>query len=222
MPSFLGHPRATRILVPAPVYATWNPAGTSASIAISNGNLTAEVIGSSSSNAYAVSASSGHDFDNGKRYIEIQIDALGGSPASISIGFADSDQTFSGEELGALTFGYAWRADGFKVNGGSATDLGDPAAVGDILMLAIHAFNDGPTAKSDIWFGLNGIWLGTSNPVGGVNPAFSGAVASVAADWGIFATMKTAGDRLRANFGASVFAYTVPVGFSPGWGQGIN
>lgn len=221
MPSFLGHPRATRILVPAPIYATWSPAGTNPNITLSNGNLTAEVTGASAATAYGASASAGDNFDDGKRYVEIEIGNIAGSASGIAIGFTDSDQAVDGE-LGDMVFAYAWRLDGFKESAGSTTALGSPAGSGDVLSIAIHAYVDGGTARAKIWFGVNGTWLGLGNPETGANPAFDGVVAPLATDWALRATMKQTGDRLVGNFGSGAFVHPVPTGFGSGWGMNIS
>lgn len=204
-----------------PVYSTWNAAGTNPNITLSNGNLTAEVTGSTAGTAYGASAV-GSSFDTGKRYLEIEIDAIAGSAAGISIGFSDTDQTL-GADLGDAAYGYAWRADGYKENNGSASALGSSASAGDIIMLAIEGLGDsGGQATANIWFGKNGTWFGSGDPATGANPAFSAAAAPIATDFGVRATLKTTGDRLIANFGASAFAYSVPAGFGAGWGQNIT
>jgi hypothetical protein len=181
----------------------------------------AQVTGPTAPVAYTLSASSGDSFDDGNRYFEVRIDALVGATSSISIGFADSDLDPSGNELGGWSWGYAWRADGHSVNNGVATPLGTAAVVGDIVQLAVSAYNDGGLAKANIWFGLNGSWFDGGNPESNLNPAFSEAIAASATDWGVRATLRTNGDRLIANFGGSPFVYPIPNGFSSGWGIGI-
>lgn len=221
MPSFLGHPRATTILVPAPVYATWSPAGTNPNITLSNGNLTAEVTGPSASTAYGASATAGDNFDAGKRYVEISVGSISGSAAGMAVGFTDTDQIVDGE-LGDMDFAYALRLDGFAENAGNSTFLGNPAVPGDILALAIHAYIEENSAKAKIWFGVNGIWLAAGNPATGANPVFDGVIAPIATDWAIRATMKETGDRLVANFGSGTFIHVVPAGFGAGWGNNIS
>lgn len=217
MPSFLGHPRATRILVPAPIYATWNPAGTNPNITLSNGNLTAEVTGASAATAYGATGVGGYNFDDGKRYIEIQIGNFTNTAAEISMGFKDTDQSPSGE-LGNGAHAYAWRADGSKVSNGSASTLGTPAAAGDVVMMAIHAYLDGGSARARIWYGKNGTWFNNGDPATGFTPAFDGVSAPLASDWNFAATMKATGDRVTLNSGGHVFSYAVPTGFDAGWG----
>jgi hypothetical protein len=220
MPSFLGHPRANTIQLPAPVYATWNPAGTDANIALSNGNLTAEVAGPTAGTAYGTSATPGGSFDNGKRYIEIGVTSIVGSASGMAIGFADTDQAVTGE-LGDMAYAYAWRLDGYKENAGVGSVFGSIATAGDIVQLAIHAYVEGGVAKANIWFGLNGVWFGAGDPASGVNPSFEEVVAPLATDWSIRSTLKVTGDCLFGNFGNAPFSYEVPVGFGSGWGFNI-
>lgn len=222
MPSFLGHPRVNTVLLPPPVYATWNPAGTSGNITLSNWNLVADVTGPNTPNAYTLSASGGDSFDNGKRYFEIKIDSIGSTASSISVGFADSELDPSGNDIGDLPWGYAWRADGYREHSGNAVPLGVSANSGDVVMFAIHAYIASDIAKSDMWFGMNGNWFGSGDPASGLNPSFIGAIASVATDWGFRASLKTNGDRVVANFGGAAFLYPAPFGFSKGWGINVK
>ncbi|MEQ8816566.1 MAG: hypothetical protein RLO51_26255 [Thalassobaculum sp.] len=221
MPSFLGHPRVNTVLLPAPVYATWNPAGTNPNITLSDWNLTAQVTGPNTANAYTLSASGGGNFDDGKRYFEVRTVSLGGAAGSISIGFADSDLDPGGAELGDLPWGYAWRGDGVKKSNGIANSLGVVLVPGSIIMIAISSYVYLGQATAKIWFGENGVWFDGGNPSVNENPAFDGAIASSATDWGVRASLKTNGDRIMANFGGSPFMYNPPSGFSAGWGLGV-
>ncbi|MEQ9329978.1 hypothetical protein [Thalassobaculum sp.] len=221
MPSFLGHPRVNTVLLPAPVYATWNPAGTNPNITLSNGNLTAELTGSTPATAYGTSASSGFNFDNGKRYIEIIIDNISGFSSSIAFGFCDTNQV-GGFELGDLEYAYACRADGNIESNGVVNSLGSSIGAGAVVQLAIHAYIEAGVAKANIWFGVNGTWLGSGDPVGGGNPAFAGAVAPLATDWAVRATMQTPGDRITAGFSPGAFVFSAPAGFTAGWGANLT
>src|SRR3546814_1037392 len=78
MPSFLGHPRGVCVSA-TPIFATWNSQGTNSNISLTSGNLTAELTGSPPTTAYNVSATTGYNFDDGKRYVEIEIDNIAGS-----------------------------------------------------------------------------------------------------------------------------------------------
>src|SRR3546814_15484153 len=91
MPSFLGHPRGVCVSA-TPIFATWNSQGTNSNISLTSGNLTAELTGSPPTTAYNVSATTGYNFDDGKRYVEIEIDNIAGSVSGISVGFADRSE----------------------------------------------------------------------------------------------------------------------------------
>src|SRR3546814_6008299 len=69
MPSFLGHPRGVCVSA-TPIFATWNSQGTNPNISLTSGNLTAELTGSPPTTAYNVSATTGYNFDDGKRRSE--------------------------------------------------------------------------------------------------------------------------------------------------------
>ena len=221
MPSFLGHPRI-RVQEPSlPMYVTWNGAGTDSNISLSNGSLTGEVTGPTAGSAYGMSATTGYNLDDGKRYIEITVNNVHGELSGIALGFADTDQIINGH-LGDMTYAYAWRLDGYKESNGIAVALGSAASNGDVIQLAIDAYLDSGAAKARIWFGKNGLWFGGGNPALATAPAFDGVIAPIATDWGVRATMKTTGDRMTGNFGAAPFVYGVPTGFGAGWGANIT
>src|SRR3546814_15492675 len=127
MPSFLGHPRGVCVSA-TPIFATWNSQGTNSNISLTSGNLTAELTGSPPTTAYNVSATTGYNFDDGKRYVEIEIDNIAGSVSGISVGFAVSEQTL-GFALGDLQYAYAWLAAGYKESDGLASAVGTAAYI---------------------------------------------------------------------------------------------
>jgi len=202
----------------APVYDVWNAAGTDANITLSNGNLTA-TMNATPGGGKATRTQTGRD--TGYFYVEFTVANIASSAADLAVGLIDTNQTPNGE-LGDLTYGYAWRLDGYKENAGTASAYGSAATGSDVIMMAFKLYQSGGADVADIYFGLNGSWFGSSDPATETSPAFSAVTAALATDFLVACTMKTSGDSITANFGASTFAHTVPAGFGAGWGQNIS
>jgi len=68
----------------------------------------------------------------------------------------------------ATTYGYVAKSN-YKFNNGSLTSYGSgSSANGDVLMCAYDLDN------GKIYFGKNGTWYGSGDPVAGTNAAFTG------------------------------------------------
>tara|TARA_X000001382_G_scaffold108798_1_gene84770 strand:+ start:28 stop:1395 length:1368 start_codon:yes stop_codon:yes gene_type:complete len=112
------------------------------------------------------------------------------------------------------TYGYAYRSDGSKFNGGAATSYGNSFTTGDYVSVAYDATNGA------IWFAKNGTWQNsatTSEIAAGTttNAAFSSMPTN-----GVFYTPYTYLDNsgvVRFNFGNGVFGATALTGttYSP-------
>lgn len=73
--------------------------------------------------------------------------------------------------LGASAAGWAYSSNGsaaVKVNNGATTSFGANFVNGDVIDTAID------TSAGLIWWGRNGTWQGSGDPVAGTNAAFSG------------------------------------------------
>jgi hypothetical protein len=79
------------------------------------------------------------------------------------------------------------------------------ATQGGIVMVAID-FDAGK-----IWWGLDGTWFASGDPVAGTNPGFD----DIDDTWRIFIGASSAARDIRANFGQKDFAHTPPAGFLP-------
>lgn len=97
-----------------------------------------------------------------------------------------------------------------KYTGGSATAMTPTAttASGDKFMIA----HDGPAGK--VWFGRNGTWFDSGDPAAGTNPQFTGLTGTL---YLMFSTLRQ-NDAMTLNAGGSAFTYTVPSGYTAGWG----
>lgn len=218
MPSFLGHPRVNTVTLPAPVYATWNPAGTNPNITLSNGNLTAELI---VANGVGNFTGTQTGKDHGNYYAEFKINNISEDTSTISFGLIDTNQSKSGD-LGSVVYAYAWRCDGKKESNNNFEEYGLVASSGSVVMLACRLYQSSGLDMADIYFGLNGVWFGDANPSLYYSPAYSGALAPLATDFLVGCTLRAVGDMVTANFGQDTFNYLVPSGFGRGWGDNIS
>lgn len=218
MPSFLGHPRVNTVLLPAPVYATWNPAGTNPNITLSNGNLTAELnVANGDGNFTGTQVGR----DRGSYYVEFSINNIATNPANISFGLIDTNQARSGD-LGDVAYAYAWRCDGNKENNNNIESHGSSASISSIVMMACRLYDGIENDVADLYFGLDGVWFNGSDPSSGQGATFSSVPAPLATDFLIGCTLRGVGDMITANFGQAVFTYSVPNGYGRGWGDNIS
>lgn len=178
---------------------TWNPSDKSASITLSNGNLTA--LGTSSSGGVrAVQSRS-----SGLYYWEVTINVGAGGSCNLgAIGTGDS--------LTGITPG-----SGFNLRGGNGTlvtpngNFGGGAGVyttGDVIMFAVNL------ASTLVYVGKNGSWIFSTDPnaqTGGIN--YGGSPLTVKPWYSPEANTAQA----TANFGATAFVYPVPTGFTAGF-----
>lgn len=172
---------------------TWNASDKDATITLSGGNLTAAC---SSAGIGGVRSSFGVTW--GKWYWELTV---GTANAREFIGAADSAWTLSGL-LGTSSNSYGYFAfDGNKRNNGSATAYG--ATYGNTNVISVLLDMDAGT----ITFWKNGADQGQafSGITGTQYAAFSGGSGSFT-------------EQVTANFGASAFTYTPPVGYFAGLG----
>jgi hypothetical protein len=179
---------------------TWNPSDSGAGITLSNGNLDLVSNGS----FYAVRATLSRS--TGKFHYEQTLVAA--STSNLIFGWMDSGASLSNFVGNS--------AKGFGVNStttmtyntgyttSNAWSLAAPVQ-GDVVMFEI----DYDAGKA--WAGKNGTWSASGDPAAGTNPwvTFTASAALFPAGSSFDASHK-----LRANFGATAFAYTPSAGFS--------
>ena len=175
-------------------YCTWNPISNGAG-ALSNGNLQLGGIGGAGTGrcngTIAVSS--------GKWYFESTL-STAASFTNVGIGQGDITNQFPGQD--ALSYAFTCE-QAIRINNNSQPSYGVSLTTGDILMVAFDLDN------SKIFFGKNGIWMASSDPATGANPAFtlaSGTYKPIARPY------DTSGV-INVNFGQRPFAYTAPSGF---------
>ncbi len=180
-------------LIAAPA-TSWNPADAGAGITLSNGNLTASANGSNAVRSIFGASS-------GKWYWEVTF----ANDQYFYVGVATSTRPISGgnQFLYAAADQWTLRAVAGQKNGpGVNTGYAGVPASGTSVGVKLDM--DAGT----IGFVVNGVDYGT---------AFSGLVGPLHA-------IVSGGDfpknNLTANFGGSAFAYPVPAGYAPGFGQG--
>jgi hypothetical protein len=184
----------TLLLLPsaasAATYATWNPSDKSASITLSNGNLTA-VQGGTNGVFQSVRSTIGKS--SGKWYWEYT--AVGnGRMASIALSTAGLTATYLGADANGWGF---YGGDGKKYNNATGVAYGTTFTAGDVISVALDM--DAGT----VIFYKNGVSVGT---------AFTGLTGTMFA--GI--SNDTNNDGFTANFGATALTYTPPSGYCAG------
>ena len=208
----------TQILdTPANVHATWNPLSPNDSIAYSNGNAT--VTGSNATN-YSISCSTTLGASSGKWYWEMK-HTTANANTNTCIGVANLDNYEYNQNITLGTTGYVTlRFDGERqINGATTSSYFSTPSAGDILMCAMDMDN------GKVFFGNNGTWFGSGNPVTGANPTadiltsgtWGGTLRYLAAKFecnfgnGFFGT--TAVASAGSNGNGSIFEYDVPSGY---------
>jgi len=210
---------------PSNVFATMNPNNTTSNVTLTNGNTSVSLNGTYTTYGTI-------QVTKGKFYWEQKIN---GSSlfASVADGNAGSMKT-----VGLLNENYAWayRSDGNKQTGGTATSWGNSFTTNDIISTALDMDN------GKIYWAKNGVWQESGNPATGANPAFTGLnTSSYAPDGltpcvgqysgdqntsfnfgnGYFGTTAVASAGTNAS-GNGIFEYDVPNGFTALSTKGLN
>lgn len=210
--TFPGFPLPGLAVAAGATYTTWNPSDKSASMTLSNGNLTA----TAASTIQGVRSASSKS--TGKWYVELNLDNLQDQDDPI-IGLAKAGESFT---TNPITGTNSWTV---RKNGSAGTGINkrfnstntlltttNTLAVNDKLLIAWDA------DAGKLWFGRNGAWYnpdgnpGVGDPVAGTNPVFTSVTGTL---FVFFQEIRSAFG-VTANFGTSAFAYTIPSGFS-GW-----
>jgi len=173
-------------------YATWNPLETGVSYTLSNANLTT-VVGSVVNQSGPFGS---HWMTTGAYYWEIHMDAYTTYDNGVAAGIIAADGTYatiSGNN------GNTW------VNSVS-TAYGVTFATGDTIGIAYDATN------GKLYFSKNGVWMASSNPATGTNPAVTGLSGKTYRPW-LAQSSTNSTKTVTANFGQTSWAYTPPTGF---------
>lgn len=172
-------------------YSTWNPLDKSAVITLSGGNLTAAADGSNWGGVRATDAYK----SSGKWYWEVTVNTVGSPKIGV---LTDAGSVATGNYVGNSAFGWAIDDLGLKWHSATQTAYAGTSIDGKVVSVLLDL--DGGT----IGFWINGTDYGTaySSLSGNFLPAFSGGFSV---------------SNITANFGATAFSYTPPVGYNAGW-----
>lgn len=178
-------------------YATWNPSDKSASVTLSNGNLTAQVPNNCGVRSTAGKAA-------GKFYVECTIST---GSSGTTIGIAKATATLSANMESDANAWMFYSGAGQKANNNSYVAYGNSYTTGDIIGIAADLDN------GKIWWAKNGTWQASGDPAAGTNAAYTGLSGTffLAASNAAAVAQTTI-----CNFGASAFTYAPPAGFA-GW-----
>ena len=189
---------------------TWNPSDKSASITLSNGNLTM-----SSSTTFGGIRAIDRQI-TGKFYWEVTATTWG---ASCAIGVAAQGASLAGAAPALWCYALQNGGNVFLAGASTGVTLGTRAN-GDIIGVALDLVNQ------LIWFRVapSGNWNGsaTANPATGVGGVSIQTIAGVGAPLYPYAYLQGSGQAYTANFGDSAFTGAVPAGFTSGFTAGAN
>jgi len=136
---------------------------------------------------------------SGKWYFEVTLNTAG-TNTDIGIGQNNITDQYPGNDL----LSYAWELDNArKANNNTLTAYGTALTAGQVFMCAIDLDN------LKLFFGGQGTWFASSDPVTGASPAFTitaGLYCVISRPYGGSASVSL-------NFGQRPFAYTPPSGF---------
>ena len=176
--------------------------GRPGNITVSDGNLTAAFSGA----GYQGGIRSSIFFDSEDSdgwYAECTLDSL--AFASIfRAGVANASLDLSTTDAQSSADGWAYSDQGAKLNNSYTTGYGSSVGVGDVVGVAVR--------NGKIYFAVNNVWQGSSDPVAETSAAFTNLTGDVA----FCQSTSTGGSYAHTatwNFGQSGFTYTPPTGY---------
>lgn len=190
-------------------HTTWNPSDKSASVTLSNGNLTAAGTSSSDVGVRSVAAKT-----SGKFYVEYTVGSNWPTGPDDGVGIALSSASLTTLGTNATGAFITFKSGTIWFNGSSIPGkVIGTASISDVICMAIDFTNQRG------WFRRNaGNWLGdaAADPATNTNgidisALFPGAGTNCAACFNLN------GATITGNFGDSSFAQSVPSGFTSGW-----
>ena len=173
-------------------YAVWNPLSNTAGT-LSSANLKLTGI-----SAIFARCNSTMQVSSGKWYFETTL-TVAGSSTVVGIGQGTITDQYVGQD--ALSYAQIFET-AKQINNDVQTSYGTALTTSDIFMCAFDLDNN------KIFFGKNGTWFASSNPVTGANPAYT----LTAGSYGVVARPYTTGV-IDLNCGQRPFTYTAPTGF---------
>lgn len=206
---------AQSVVVSTGIVVTLNPADKASSLTLSSGNM---IVTKGGTNGHCfVRATTG--FSTGKIYWEVKMLAAMANDISISAFCLASVSNTGFVAVNTNGFAADWISGAGQVytNGGVINTTSAAAVgIGDIIMIAYDV------GGGNVWFGLNGTWLGNvfngnlPTPDTGYNPAIYPSVATIPAGLKYPAiNIYDVGGSAQAKFSAAQQTYAAPSGFSP-------
>jgi len=188
---------------------TLNPLSSFSGLALSEGNL--KIVGDGTGLARSNCT---FGLDTGKWYFESKL-TTAGSNTTIGIGQNNLTANYPGQD--ALSYAFDLES-AVRINNNSQPAYGSALTTNDIFMCAFDLTN------SKIFFGKNGTWFASSDPVAGTSPAYTlssgvyniitrpfGSGATVSMNFGAGTTY--AGNSYTDAAGYGNFSYAVPSGY---------
>lgn len=142
---------------------------------------------------------------SGKLYFEVKRSAKN-TDGTVGAGLANSTCTLTAYP-GSTADAWAHLSDGYKAHSGYSLYGSAFDTLNDVLMIAID-FTSGK-----MWFGCNGTWMASGDPVAGTNPTFTGVSGTLYPIGGA----KGGGSTDALTLYTIAFAYSPPAGYA-GWG----
>jgi len=176
-------------------YATLNPLQNGMTNAPRNGNL--EIAGSA--DIYR-SLFGTFGVSSGKWYFEVVITSGSGVT---NVAWSSNTDIYQYAGSASTSYGYELE-NGNKINNGGTSAYGSALTTNDVFMCAVDMDN------LKLFFGKNGTWFASSNPVTGTSPAYTFAAGTY-----FFQMRPYTGSSsvVTTHFGQRAFAYTAPSGF---------
>ena len=183
-------------------YSTWNLLSNGLGGTLANGNL--DLSGSSGLNT-RINSTIG--VSSGKWYYEVVVTALTSSSSFSSFGIGQNNIINYYPGYDALSYAYHVENNFPMHNDTNGANIGGNFAVGDTLMVAFDLENN------KLYFGKNGTWFNSGNPVTGANPVYTIAAGTYHAIARPNPSGYGSGAEFATNFGARGFSYAPPTGF---------
>lgn len=153
--------------------------------------------------SYAITATTMGPLISGKWYAEFRANAVGTHSEGCSVGLSCATNAFTGYGApGQFSDGYSYIfKTGTMWNSGHWA-YGAAAVAGDVVMMAVDL------DAGKVWWGKNGAWFASGDPVAGLNEAFAGITGPK-----VIAVGGVQNFDLSCNFGQRPFVHTPPNGF---------
>lgn len=190
-------------------YAVYNPInlGSGGTWTISNANLSGSNSGSGS---YSIIQSTIAASSGSKWYFEFTATNVGGG-GNLDIGVMQGGYALGGSApatgaIGQFANGYEYCSNGVTYNNNTTGTTYSSYAANDVIMIALDLVNN------KVYFGKNGTWQNSGNPVAGTGFIYSVTAGDYFAAIGRTSVGSQTG-AADANFGQRPFTYTPPTGF---------